>query len=88
MDDKFHAQIINQANKAAVNSLEAEVADVVSNGKATSWRASEHSQRKPTVVNYHEYPNKKLVTKAINGQDVIFSDKSGKLFQVKIKHLS
>ena len=63
-----------------MNSLEAAVADVVSSGKATGWQASEHSQTKLTAVDYHEYPNKKLVTKAINWLEVIFSDKNGSIF--------
>jgi hypothetical protein len=85
LDNKIHAQIINQINKAAVNSLEAVVANTVSSGKATSWRANKHSQTKVTAVDYHKYPNKKLVMKAINGQAIIFSDKNGRIFQVKKK---
>ena len=80
MDDKIYTQSINQANKAGVNSLEAAVADVVSSGKATSWQTSEHSQTKLPAVDYHEYPNNKLVTKAINDLDIIFSGTNGKLF--------
>ena len=37
LNDKIHAHIISQGNKAGVNSLEAAVADVVSSGKATGW---------------------------------------------------
>jgi hypothetical protein len=59
LDGNIHAQVINQAEKAGVNSLEATVAYVVSSGKATGWRASEHSQTKLTAVDYHEYPDKK-----------------------------
>ena len=51
----------------------------------TGWRASEHLQTKLTAIDYHEYPNKKLVMKAFNGKDVISSDKNGKMFQVKKK---
>ena len=78
MDNKTNAQITNQANKAAVNSLEVAVADVVSSGKATR-------KTKVTDADYHEYPNKNLVMKAMNGKDVIFSDRNGKIFQVKKK---
>ena len=35
LDNKIHAQIINQANEAAVDSLEATVADAVFSVKAT-----------------------------------------------------
>ena len=38
-----------------------------------------------TTVDYHEYPNKKPVTKAINGMDVVFSSKDCKIFQIKKK---
>jgi hypothetical protein len=59
------------------------VTDVVSSDKVIGWQASENSQTKLTAFDYHKYPNNKLVMKAINGMDVIFSDKHGKLFQVK-----
>ena len=36
-----------------------------------------------STVDYHTYPNKKLVMKAINGLDMIFSDEDGNFFQVK-----
>ena len=85
MDNRIHARLITQAKEVGVNSLEASVADVVTTGKATGWRASEHSQTKLSAVDYHEYPNQKLVMKATNGLDVIFSDKDGKIFKVKKK---
>ena len=85
LDNKIHAQLITQANGSGVNSLEASVAEVVTTGKVTGWRASKHSQTKFSAVDYHEYPNKKLVIKAINGLDIIFSDEDSKIFQVKKK---
>ena len=36
-------------------------------------------------MDYHEYPSGKKVLKAINGSDVIFSDKDGKIFQIRRK---
>ena len=81
LDNKIHAQIITQAKEADVNSREASLADVVSGSKATGWWNSEHSQTKLSIVDYNEYPNKKLVMKAINILDVIFSDKNGKYFR-------
>ena len=42
LDNKIHAEIVKQAFTAGKDSLEAAVADVLSNGKATGWRASEH----------------------------------------------
>ena len=44
LDKKNHAELIKLANHAGRNSLEAAVADVATNGKASGWRASEHSQ--------------------------------------------
>ena len=60
--------------------------DVVSSGKATDWRVSEHSQTKFTIVDYHEYPNKKVVTEAITGLEwMLFSlAKMVKYFRLKI----
>jgi len=80
----MHAELIKLANQTGRNSLEAAVADVATNGKASGWRASEHSQTKLQDVDYHKYPSGKEVMKAINGNDIIFSDKNGKFFQVKM----
>ena len=71
--------------KAGENQLEAIVTDAVSGGKTTDWGVSEHSQTKLTIVDYHEYPNKKVVTKAITGMDVVFSGKNGRIFPIKKK---
>ena len=73
--------MIKLANQAGRNSLEAAVADVATNGKASGWRASEHSQKKSQDVDYHKYPSGKEVMKAINGSDIIFSDMNGKIFR-------
>ena len=54
LDDRIHAESIKQAAKVDKDSLEAVVADIVSSGKATGWRASEHSQTKQDKVDYHE----------------------------------
>ena len=59
------------------------MADIATNGKATGWRAGEHSQTKLHEVDHHKYPSGKEVMRAINGNDVIFSDKNGKIFQIK-----
>lgn len=83
LDEKIHAELINVAKKTDRNSLEASVADIATNGKATGWRAGEHSQTKLHEVDYHKYPSGKKVMRAINGNDVIFSDKNGKIFQIK-----
>ena len=69
--------------KAGANALEAIVTDVISSGKAADWGDSEHSQTTFTTVDYHEYPNKKLVTKYITGMDVVFSGKNKNYFRLK-----
>ena len=45
LDDKIHAELINMGKKAGKDSAEAVVAEIVSTGKATGYRASEHSQK-------------------------------------------
>ena len=59
------------------------MADIATSCKATGWRASEHSQTKLHEMGYHKYPSGKEVMKAINGNDVIFSDKNGIFFRLK-----
>ena len=83
LDAKVNAEIIKSGNQAGRNSLEATVADIATNGKASGWRVSEHSQTKLNDMDYHKYPSGKEVMKAINGNDIIFSDKNGNISQVK-----
>ena len=85
LDDKIHAELINMGKKAGKDSAEAVVAEIVSTGKATGYRASEHSQKTQDKVDYHKYPSGKEVMKALNGNDVIFADSKGVLFQIKKK---
>ena len=85
LDDKIHAELLNFAKKSTVNSLEAVIADIATFGKAAGVRVSEHSQTKSDTVDYHEYPSGKQVIKAITGNDTIFSDIDGKIFQIKKK---
>ena len=85
LDDKIHAELLNFAKKSTVNSLEAVIADIATFGKAAGVRVSEHSQTKSDTVDYHEYPSGKQVIKAITGNDTIFSDTDGKIFQIKKK---
>ena len=85
LDEKNHAELINLAKQSGPNSLEAAVADISTNGKASSWRASEHSQTKLHEIDYHTYPSGKKVMRSINGNDAVFSDINGKIFQIKKK---
>ena len=66
-------------------SLEEVVSNVIAAGKFLGWRASEHSQTSQDKVDYHKYPSGKEVMKAINGNDVIYTDKKGKLIEIKKK---
>jgi len=47
--------------------------------------ASEHSQTSQDKVDYNKYQNGKEVMKAINGNDVIYTDKKGKLIEIRKK---
>ena len=85
LSDRIHAEVINMASKAGPYSVEAAVADIITSGKSLGLRASEHSQTSSDKVDYHEYPSKNKVMKAINAGDVICSDKNRKIFQVKTK---
>ena len=69
--------MIKLGDQVGQNSLKASVADIATSGKATGWRASEHSQTKLHEVGYHKYPSGKEAMKAINDNGVIFSDKNG-----------
>ena len=48
-----------------------------------NWRENGHSQTKLHELGYHKYPNRKEVMKAINDNDVIFSDKNSIFFRLK-----
>ena len=67
------------AREASKDSLEVAVSNVIAAGKFLGWRASEHSQTSQDRVDYHKYPGGKEVMKAINGNDVIYTDKKGKI---------
>jgi len=88
LDDKIHAELITMGKKAGRDSAEAVVANIVSTGKSTGYRASEYSQNTQKKVDYHKYPSGKEVMKSLNGNDVIFADNKGVLFQVKTKKIS
>ena len=77
----IHAEIINFATEANKDSLEEVVSNIIAAGKFLGWQASEHSQTSQDKVDYHKYPSGKEVTKAINGNDVIYTDKKGKVDQ-------
>jgi len=85
LDDKIHAELITMGKKAGRDSAEAVVANIVSTGKSTGYRASEYSQNTQKKVDYHKYPSGKEVMKSLNGNDVIFADNKGVLFQVKTR---
>ena len=88
LDDKIHAELINMGKKAGRDSAEAVVSNIVSTGKSTGYRASEYSQNTQKKVDYHKYPSGKEVMKSLNGNDVVFADINGVLFQVKTKKIS
>ena len=77
--------MINLGKQAGHNSLEAAVADIATNGKTSGWRASEHSQTKLHEIDYHTYPSGKKVMRSLIGNDAVFSDINGKIFQIKKK---
>ena len=85
LDDKIHAELINMGNNAGKDSAESLVSEIVSTGKATGYRASEHSQKTKDKVDYHQYPSGKEIMKSLNGNDVVFADSKGVLFQIKKK---
>ena len=85
LDDKIHAELINMRNKGNKDSAESVVSEIVSSGKSTGYRASEHSQKTQDKVDYHHYPSGKEIMKALNGNDIAFADKKGVLFQIKKK---
>ena len=85
LDDKIHAELIDMGNKAGKDSAESLVSEIVSTGKATGYRASEHSQKTQDKVDYHQYPSGKEIMKSLNGNDVVFADSKGVLFQIKRK---
>ena len=85
LDDKIHAELIDMGNKAGKDSAESLVSEIVSTGKATGYRASEHSQKTQDKVDYHQYPSGKEIMKSLNGNDVVFADSKGVLFQIKKK---
>merc|ERR1712086_1116135 len=85
LDASIHAEIIRFAREASKDSLEEAVSNVIAAGKFLGWRASEHSQTSQDKVDYHKYPSGKEVMKAINGNDVIYTDKKGKLIEIKKK---
>ena len=68
-------------NKASKDSAESVVSEIVSTGKSTGYRASEHSKNTQDKVDYHRYPSGKEVMKALNGNDMAFADK--KVFYFK-----
>ena len=85
LDDKIHTELIDMGNKAGKDSAESLVSEIVSTGKATGYRASEHSQKTQDKVDYHQYPSGKEIMKSLNGNDVVFADSKGVLFQIKRK---
>jgi hypothetical protein len=85
LDASIHAEIIRFAREASKDSLEEVVSNVIAAGKFLGWRASEHSQTSQDKVDYHKYPSGKEVMKAINGNDVIYTDKKGRLIEIKKK---
>ena len=85
LNASIHAEIIKFTTEAKKDSLEEVVSNVIAAGKFLGWRASEHSQTSQDKVDYHKYPSGKEVMKAINGNDVIYTDKKGKLIEIKKK---
>jgi hypothetical protein len=85
LNTSIHAEIIKFAAEANKDSLEEVVSNVIAAGKFLGWRASEHSQTSQDKVDYHKYPSGNEVMKAINGNDVIYTDKKGKLIEIRKK---
>ena len=72
--------------ESGVDSAEAVVSIIVSTGKSTAgYRASEYSQKTQKKVDYYKYPSGKEVMTTLNGNDVVFADSKGILFQIKNK---
>jgi len=70
LDDKIHAELVRMGKDSGVDSAEAVVSNIVSTGKSTGYRASEHSQKTQKKVDYYKYPSGKEVMTALNGNDV------------------
>ena len=85
LDDKNHAKLVRMGTQSGVDSAEAVVSNIVSSGKPTGYRASESSQKTQKKVDYYKYPSGKEVMTALNGNDVVFADSKGTLFQIKNK---
>ena len=85
LDDKIHAELVRMGKDSGVDSAEAVVSNIVSTGKSTGYRASEYSQKTQKKVDYYKYPSGKEVMTALNGNDVVFADSKGILFQIKNK---
>ena len=85
LDDKIHAELVRMGKESGVDSAEAVVSNIVSTGKSTGYRASEYSQKTQKKVDYYKYPSGKEVMTALNGNDVVFADSNGILFQIKNK---
>ena len=85
LDASIHEEIIRFAREASKNSLEEVVSNIIAAGKFLGWQASKHSQTSQDKVDYHKYPSGKEVMKAINCNDVIYTDKKGKLTKIKKK---
>ena len=85
MDTYIHTKIINLAAKANKDSLEEAVSNLIAAEKYLCWQASEHSQTSQEKFEYHNYPSGKEVKKATNGNDVIYTNKEGKLTEIRKK---
>ena len=85
LDASIHAEIIKFSAKANKDSLEEVVLNVIAAGKFLGWRASAHSQTSQYKVDYHKYPGGNEVMKAINGNDVTYTNKNGKLIEIRKK---
>ena len=85
LNASIHAEIIKFAAKVNKDSLEEVVSNVIAARKFLGWQASAYSQTSQDKVDYNKYLSENEVMKVINSDDVIYTDKNGKLTEIKKK---
>ena len=78
LNSKIFAKIIEQADLANEDGLEALVANVCAAGRTLGFRRGEICQTKADKVDYHTYPSGKKVMKALSGNSIRFMDANEK----------
>ena len=63
--------------------LEDVVSNLIATRKYLGWEASKNSETSQDKVEYHKYLGGREVMKAINGNDVLYTDKKGKPIEVR-----